>query len=83
MQNETLLQNLRASKTTEVEFEFITWVLSEATTDFLSSSGRPSFSLFVDICLQMICKWAVGENPPLKWWLAVASNETQGDELKL
>ena len=38
------------SKTAEVEFEFITQVSSEATAAFCSGSGRPSFSLFVDIC---------------------------------
>ena len=57
--------------TAEAEFEFITWVSLEATTDFCSSSGRTSFSLFVDIC-----KWYVNEQWEKshywnrdQWWL--------------
>ena len=44
------LEARRVSKTAEVEFEFITWISSEATVDFRSDNSRPSFSLFVDIC---------------------------------
>ena len=75
-------QFARVSKTAEVQFELITWVSSEAMVIFGSSCGRPSCSLFVDIC-----KWYVNEqqeknccqNGDWQWifWVNHCGNEDQ------
>ena len=52
----------------QVELEFSTWVLLKATTNHHSSSGPPSFFLFV-----YVCKWVVGKKLPLEWWSAVVA----------